>query len=172
MTWKNILILNQNLDNLGHYSPVHKERKFLLVLGQTSEKSWQTMRPTVIDNNKKSQLIIIETFYFEWTFRKLQYRILVFSKGGDFSMVIFRYWWKYSGISYILHFPCQLQKCLVLVLFKTIYMLISTHYEHTSWLRCFVSLHVFILFFKYRISSIKRRPRKKNIRKRLFNWLN
>lgn len=28
------------------YSPVHKDRKFLLVLGQMSEKSWNTMRPT------------------------------------------------------------------------------------------------------------------------------
>lgn len=27
-------------------SPVHRERKFLHVLGQISEKSWKTIRPT------------------------------------------------------------------------------------------------------------------------------
>lgn len=41
----------------NHHSPVHRERKFLHVLGQISEKSWKTMRPTT--NTKEKHVSFI-----------------------------------------------------------------------------------------------------------------
>lgn len=52
---------------LDWYSPVHKQRKFLLVLGQTSEKSWKTMRPTIKHMQKRgniSSLYLVGTTFF------------------------------------------------------------------------------------------------------------
>lgn len=45
-SWHFILTHFHNVKNEKKNSPVHKERKFLHVLGQISEKSWKTILPT------------------------------------------------------------------------------------------------------------------------------
>lgn len=47
------MISESNTSSNEHYLPVHRHRKFLLVFGHISEKSWKTMRPTARHRRNK-----------------------------------------------------------------------------------------------------------------------
>lgn len=54
------MVLKLNTALIENYSPVHKLRKFLLVLGQVSEKSWKTILPTTKHNRKKKSQFSVQ----------------------------------------------------------------------------------------------------------------